>query len=119
MYTNQINFYTPNLLGQYYQSEPSTYIKQGNTLDEVKDIDEIIKQAIELERFDDIEVLCETQIIKHNLNHDEYIDSDECIIKSNIIRTDGPSKYVQWTKTKLPNIFSIDWRKSRYEIIPN
>lgn len=95
-----------------FNEHPSTYMVNGITkelvLDEIKDV---LWQAIEIEGFDNSEVLVTVDFEKDG----EYLDRDEFVMTAEIIRTSEPSNYVVWAN-KVPHIFKINREQSKISI---
>lgn len=114
MYVTTIDIYVPNLDGKYGIIEPSTYRKESGSLSNAKDVDDVIKRAIEIEGFDD-----ETLLVQATIENDDgYVDSDECHVKTEITRSTMPSGFIKWPEGKEPDIFAIDWERSSYMMLP-
>lgn len=114
MYTTTVNVYMKNMLGTYGLTEPSVYKKESEGLFAARDIDDVIKQAIEIERIDN-----ETLYVYLTIeDEDGYVDSDEFHVTTDIKRTTTPSKFVKWPEGKAPDIFAVDWSKSQYSLKP-
>lgn len=106
-------FYEKNLNGNF-EVEPCTYSLTGETKEEIVNRKDILWQAIEIDGFDNSEVL----VIVNFEEDGEYLDRDEFIMITNIVRTDKPSRFVEWGNAA-PCIFEIDRNSSSINIETN
>lgn len=106
-------FYEKTCAGTF-DNEPSVYVVEGETKEEILDNKDVLWQAIEIEGFDNSEVLVMVDFEEDG----EYLDRDDFIMTAKITRTDKPSGYVVWGDKK-PHIFKIDREKSEihFEIL--
>lgn len=110
-FVGMFEFYEKNLNGDF-DTEPSEYRKECDTEDEVKNYEDLLYQAIEIECFDNSEIY----VVAEFTEDGEYLDRDEFVIKPHIVRIDEPSKYIKWGD-KTPHIFSIDRARSCIEFV--
>lgn len=108
MYITSVSIYEKNILGKY-DTEPIGYRKEAETLEDAKDITDILWQAAELDLPDKCTVNVSTLTYT---DKDEYIDCDDFEIKFDCKRTTEPSKFIKWGDKK-PHIFGIDRAHSR------
>ncbi len=94
-----------------FDTEPYTYIKECDTLEQAKNIEDLLWQAAEIEGLDDTECFVVVMIEKNG----EYRDTDEFIMVTKLVRTDTPSKFVVWGNMK-PHLFEVDKEKSVLKI---
>lgn len=114
MYKTTVYFTEQSLDGTFGHSDPSVWGKKNClTLDDAKDIDGLIKEAIEVEGFGGgTPVLVEMVIEKDG----KYVDRDESIMVAKVARTKEPSRFIMWPKWQKPHIFGVDWSMSSYEL---
>ena len=84
-----------------------TYVKECDTFEQAKDIKDLLWQAIEIEGIGDTECFVEVLTEKNG----EYLDRDEFVMATKIVRTDVPSKFVVWGDME-PHLFEVDKEKS-------
>ncbi len=111
MYTTHLYIHEKLDFAEGYSEHAYTCKWDSKTLDEAHNIEDRIWVAIEVYALDNRELYIEFFIEKD----DEYVDSDEAIIKSNIVRTSEPSSFITWNQ-KAPDIMSIDREKSSVDI---
>lgn len=100
-------FYEKTSAGTFDYSEPCVYEVEGETMEDIFNNDDVYWKAIEIEGFDNSEVLVMVDF-----------EWDKFIMTSKIVRTDEPSDYIEWGDKKL-HIFKIDREKSEihFEIL--
>jgi hypothetical protein len=104
-------FYEKNIVGKF-NDEPSVYVATGNRKEDIN-TEDILWQAMEIERFDESEVLVVVEFEEDGV----YLDRDEGLMTASIVRTDEPSGWVQWGDKK-PTIFKIDRKRSKITLTP-
>ena len=93
--------------------DPSVYRLEGQSLDEVKDYEHILWQAIEIERrFDNCEILVDALFECDG----KYLDHEELWIKTSIVRGNTPSRYIIPNPNN-PTIFAIERERSSLKMI--
>jgi len=107
-----LEFYEKNLAGEF-DTEPSIYIAGGNSKEDILDGQEYLWQAIEIEGYDNAEVLVFVEFEEDGV----YLDRDEFVMTAEVVRTSEPSNYVVWGNKK-PHIFKIDREHSKIHIEP-
>lgn len=98
-----------------FAGQPHTYVQAAHSVEEAKDIEDVLWQAIEVECLDNMDILVEMTLYNKD---GEYIDRDEAVYRTTITRTKQPSAFIVW-RNKMPNIFRIDKENSRLEIVNN
>lgn len=107
MVISRILFYEKNTDGEFNKN-PIRYETEVDTLGEVaRSQYEMIWEAIEIEGFDDSEILVEFEVEENG----KYITKNRCFVKPHIVRTQEPSRYV-----KNPRVCRIDREKSRITV---
>lgn len=104
-------FYEKNIAGKF-NNEPSVYVATGNRKEDIN-TEDILWQAVEIERFDESEVLVVVEFEEEGV----YLDRDESLMTASIVRTDEPSGWIQWGD-KMPTIFKIDRERSKITLTP-
>lgn len=101
-----------NCVGQF-NGEPYEYLLETEKYPTGKQIQDLLFQAVE------IEGISSECLVQMTVECDgEYFSGDECVMTCEVVRTEEPSKYVQWGD-KEPHIFSVDREKSslRFEVM--
>lgn len=109
-YINTVEIYSESVTGGY-TAQPHIYRKTADSLEEAKNLIDLLWQAIEIEELDNQKLYVEAVIEKDG----EYVDSETFYIKSHIARTNVPSSFIIWGEQK-PYIFSIDRNRSLIEV---
>lgn len=106
--TSRILFYEKNTDGEFNKT-PIRYEAEEETIDGAIEYRmDLMWEAIEIEGFDDSELYVEFELEENG----EYVDRDEYFVTLNIVRTEKPSKYINW-RGKEPHIFEVDREKSK------
>ena len=108
--TATFNFYEKDLSGGF-DTEPSTYVARGKNKQDILDNMGVLWQAIEIECFGNSEVFVTVDFEENGA----YLDRDEFVMRTNVVRTTEPSGFVVWGNKK-PHIFKIDKNKSSISI---
>lgn len=95
-----------------FDTEPVEYRKSAESEESLKDYEDLVFQAIEIEGYDRSEVLVTATFTKDG----EYLDSENFILRVNAVRTEEPSRFVEWGDKK-PHIFTVDRKRSRLEFV--
>lgn len=106
-------FYEKNLTGTF-DGKPRIYVLHGKSKEEIVESKDILWQAIEIEGFDNSEVMVAVQFEEDG----EYLDREEFIMTANIVRTDKPSGFIEWG-AKRPHIFAVDRNASTIKVESN
>ena len=107
---NYLEFYEESF-GGGYGSEPSCYSIEGDSINEVSDVEDVIWQAVEIEGFDNRRILVKSRIEDDG----EIVCEDKFYVDAEIKRTDNPSKFIKWGEKK-PHIFEIDKKNSKLTV---
>lgn len=104
-YLTTVQVYVPNLNGDFATNPDVRYTKMSESLEEAKDIKDILWQAVELDGLDGI--VCIVEVLVED-ESGKYIDSDELYFQAATVVRDRtkPSEYVIWGR-KTPHIFSV------------
>ena len=111
MVKGKISFITKDTDGNWMTKTPIVYVKEGKSKKDILSDKELFWQAIEIEGFDNTEILVEV-VYEEDGN---YLDRDEGVMTSHIVRTNEPSDYIVWGNA-VPHIFKIDREKSSFNI---
>lgn len=112
MYITSIIFTEENLAGNFV-SDGHKYRVETNTPFSSTDFENVLYQALEIERIYSGRVF--VQITKEK--DGQYVSCDETIVKVSVELTSEPSDFIDWSKCpNLPLIYKIDRAKSNYTI---
>ena len=113
-FKNYVDIYETLLNGEFGDTEPHEYLLESDHHITDKEIEDIIFQACEIERFSNGELCIELNVEKD----DEFYNHEQIFIKVNLVHTDELSEYIVWDKCPtLPPIYKIDREKSTIEIL--
>ena len=107
----EINITLPDADGVYREDPTFIYTRQGDTAEDVRNIEDLLFQAIEVESLDDITLFVQQFIDRDGV----FFDYDEALVTPRITRTNQPSELIIWGDRE-PNIFAIDRAKSNLEV---
>lgn len=110
-YTTMVEIFEESVCGEY-MGDPHVYRKTAETLDEARDVKELLWMAAEIEGLDDSVCHVDVEIFD---NDKKVVEESKLRVAAEIVRTDVPSPYVIWGD-KTPHIFQIDREKSSLSI---
>lgn len=111
VYTSVIEIYRQNESGEF-GGEPCVYMLGANSRSRAKMYIDILFEAVEIEGLDNCDIRVDVTVFKNG----RYVESDESIFRTRIIRTDAPSRFIVW-KHAVPHIFAIDRNKSEITLV--
>lgn len=112
MYTTTFYITEPNLDGNFI-GDSHDYVIKTETPITVKQTQDIIFQACEIERIYSGEIHIEKQVEKDG----EYFDHDEWVCEVEMKTTDKLTPYVNWLRCNLPPIYQIDRKNSIINVL--
>lgn len=112
MYVTTCYYYEQNVNGDFGYLDPHAYQIESNKEPTAEELDDLLWQMVEIERIEDGQLL----LIEQKIEKDgEYFDYNEAVVRVTVVRTKEPSDFIIW-KNKIPNIFKVDRRLSKYDI---
>ena len=112
MYKTTFYITEPNLDGKFI-GESHDYVIETETPITVKQTQDIIFQACEIERIYSGEIYIEKQVEKDG----EYFDSDEWVCEVDMRVTKDLTPYIDWKRCKAYPIYSIDRKNSTINVL--